>query len=769
MKRNHHTGFKRLAAGSLAAMLLLGQASAAGFTDTAGHWAKTYIDELSQKGKIQGYDDGTFKPDAQVTNLETLVFASRLCMDSGAPVSQISSKWNARVKELMKGGSDWAYQNLAVCLEAGIVSESELSQLVSSGQINKAASRQDLALYTARAMQLGPAAATLQDVSLTFQDADDVASRNRSSVYLLAKLKVVEGMENNQFQPKGPVTRAQVAAILSRAMAYMQTNGLEAEFADYTSYPFQVGTAVSCEADGESYLLTLRDAKGETQKIRVPSKTPFYQDGAKISPAQTAVGGFVRVRCQPGDSSAPESATILSNPQASLGTVVSISGNQIVVKDSSGENQTFTLDRFTQVLAGNQLGDRTIIDPEAGYRAASCTSDGMGRLLSLRLTGGGSEQTGLIVDLDGDDLLVNSVSGVITRYQIPDSAEILVNGAASSLSETHKGRWVSLRVSHDDGKVTSVDVDARSQYLQAVYDSAVSYEGANALRVNGVSDNKTATYRLAQGCRIVNQGKETTYQNIPKGSLLTMKLVDNRIAELYAETGNYTASGALAGLQFGDTIVLEVKDDQGGVSIFSLSPYRLPVVRRDGKTSSIDRLTSADSLTVTVSAGKVTAIEAKTKSETVSGKVERISFDSSGNLLYLTDKNGETAAYTLAAGVSVVSGSTKIDLSDAVGGSVTLTVVNGLVTEVKLTGGTPATGELLGSVLFVNASDKVILLETDSARVDNRVSVSAPAAAKIMRVNGVSLTLDNIQPGDQLQVFGSYKGDEFVATMILVK
>ena len=61
------------------------------------------------------------------------------------------------------------------------------------------------------------------------------------------------------------------------------------------------------------------------------------------------------------------------------------------------------------------------------------------------------------------------------------------------------------------------------------------------------------------------------------------------------------------------------------------------------------------------------------------------------------------------------------------------------------------------------------MLETDSCGVDSRGSVSAPAAAKIMRVNGANLTLDNIQPGDQLQVFGSYKGDEFVATMILVK
>ena len=146
-----------------------------------------------------------------------------------------------------------------------------------------------------------------------------------------------------------------------------------------------------------------------------------------------------------------------------------------------------------------------------------------------------------------------------------------------------------------------------------------------------------------------------------------------------------------------------------------------------------------------------------------------MSFDASGNLLYLTDKNGETKSYALASGVSVTNGNTKIDLSDAVGGSVTLTVVNDLVTEVKLTGGTPATGELLGTVLFVNLSDKVILLETESARVDNRVSVSVPATAKIMRVNGVNLTLANIESGDQLQVFGAYKGDTFEATMVLVK
>ena len=72
-------------------------------------------------------------------------------------------------------------------------------------------------------------------------------------------------------------------------------------------------------------------------------------------------------------------------------------------------------------------------------------------------------------------------------------------------------------------------------------------------------------------------------------------------------------------------------------------------------------------------------------------------------------------------------------------------------------------------MLFVNTSDKVILLETESARVDGRVSVSVPSTAKIMNVSGSSVSLSNIDLGDQLQVFGAYKGDTFVATMVLVK
>lgn len=40
------------------------------FSDLDGHWGKTYIDALINDGTINGYDDGTFRPDGTVTRAE---------------------------------------------------------------------------------------------------------------------------------------------------------------------------------------------------------------------------------------------------------------------------------------------------------------------------------------------------------------------------------------------------------------------------------------------------------------------------------------------------------------------------------------------------------------------------------------------------------------------------------------------------------------------------------------------------------------------------
>ena len=296
---------------------------------------------------------------------------------------------------------------------------------------------------------------------------------------------------------------------------------------------------------------------------------------------------------------------------------------------------------------------------------------------------------------------------------------------------------------------------------------SASYQGSQTIRITDVSTGESVGYRLVANCPVTYEGKETTLSNLNKGSLLTLKMDGSEVAQIQGASGSWTVTGSMAQLTFGDNILLEVQPENGPSQLFSLETKNLPAIYRDGEKSSIDRLSSADTLTVAVVGGKVSRIDAKTQSVTVTGTVDRVSFESQGNLLYLRAADGTVQSYVLSAGVQVVQGSTNIQLSDVVGGQVTMTVVNGLVTRVELDDSAAAAGELTGKVLYVNAGDRVILLESDNGQ--GRVSVSVPTSAKIMRVTGTTVSLNSLEAGASLQIFGSYKGEQFEATMVLVK
>ncbi len=54
------------------------EGTAAGYSDTEGHWAEKYIAKASEYGYINGYEDGTFKPDAPITRAEAMAIMSRV-------------------------------------------------------------------------------------------------------------------------------------------------------------------------------------------------------------------------------------------------------------------------------------------------------------------------------------------------------------------------------------------------------------------------------------------------------------------------------------------------------------------------------------------------------------------------------------------------------------------------------------------------------------------------------------------------------------------
>ncbi|MFF2890476.1 S-layer homology domain-containing protein [Paenibacillus sp. NPDC057967] len=96
-------------------MLKSGNESASAFTDVHGHWAQNEIAILAKHGIVKGYLDGSFQPDATITREEMITMIMRLVNDSALP-----QKGNAEFED-WSIVSSYAQRSLILAAKAGII------------------------------------------------------------------------------------------------------------------------------------------------------------------------------------------------------------------------------------------------------------------------------------------------------------------------------------------------------------------------------------------------------------------------------------------------------------------------------------------------------------------------------------------------------------------------------------------------------------------------------------------------------------------------
>ena len=91
------------------------------------HWAKDDVEYLATQGVVKGTSATTFAPDQKMTACEALLFCSRATGVDAIDKEAIAEDWEDELKEILpKEMYAWAAQEMAVCLETGIISETEL-------------------------------------------------------------------------------------------------------------------------------------------------------------------------------------------------------------------------------------------------------------------------------------------------------------------------------------------------------------------------------------------------------------------------------------------------------------------------------------------------------------------------------------------------------------------------------------------------------------------------------------------------------------------
>ena len=170
-------------------------------TDIAGHWAENVLMEWIAAGKIQGYADGSFKPDQSISRSEFVALVNRVFHFTDQAVIDFKDV----------NASDWYYNDLAIAKAVGYIEGYEDGTFAGNAPIH----REEAAMVLLRLLKLDDT--VYRDQVAAFHDAGDIAKWSAGAVGAAFESGLIEGYENYTFQPQKPITRAEAVVMLSRA------------------------------------------------------------------------------------------------------------------------------------------------------------------------------------------------------------------------------------------------------------------------------------------------------------------------------------------------------------------------------------------------------------------------------------------------------------------------------------------------------------------------------------------------------------------------
>ena len=206
----------------------VGSAIVVNFNDLSqSHWAYNTIIAMKQQGLVNGYPDGSFKPEGVVTREEfvQMIFNVKDLKNVYLKISDAEKYFDVEQNR-------WSYD--AIQLFGGYIKDSEDGYVYFYPQ--KSITREEVAKLISDAFVLNYAKGTnskdllFQDMSV--MDVEQIDSKYTDAVYNVYKSGYMNGMSATEFSPKSILTRAQAATLL-----YRMVNGTRVVTSTYAPTP----------------------------------------------------------------------------------------------------------------------------------------------------------------------------------------------------------------------------------------------------------------------------------------------------------------------------------------------------------------------------------------------------------------------------------------------------------------------------------------------------------------------------------------------------
>lgn len=174
------------------------------FSDMQQHWARETVMSAYYWGLVNGYPDGSFQPDGDISGIEGILMMSRAMNCVAGLDATVASEDDVNWEDVPL----WARELLREQTALQIATQ---SQLYGESQLN----RLQFVVMLAKAMGVEPI--EVPEDTVVFLDQDEIPTEFLGYVYAMRTLGIIQG-NNGNFYANQYVTRAEAVTILARVM-----------------------------------------------------------------------------------------------------------------------------------------------------------------------------------------------------------------------------------------------------------------------------------------------------------------------------------------------------------------------------------------------------------------------------------------------------------------------------------------------------------------------------------------------------------------------
>jgi hypothetical protein len=520
-------------------------------------WAQPFIEQMVKKGYITGYEDGTFKPDNDVTRLEGLALFARAMGSNNevnAPLLEIAHE---QYDTLLKNYTlSWGQDEIVYLLYKGALQKADLDTYLSGVEKNKPMKRYEAAIIITKAMGGEKDATADSGVTLSYTDAKTIPSNAFQYVQYATDNGIMKGMEDGSFSPETSVSRSQMAVMLSRTV-------------DKTDYTFsQVKLS---EINTGTRKITVKNSDGESSIYVYDDDTAMRSMGESVQAKELSDGVQAVITLSNGklvavDTTSDEPDSVVTGQYKSMSTSNGIITITAIPTGEKNSTKYVCASDVSIYFDGSPATMRSFSD---GVYVTLEISNG--KVATVRgETKTVTVKNATIESLDVDENVTITISHGDSEYdgktyEVADDVTVTKNSVKSDLRSIYAGDSVTLTIEY--GIVQKIAATSKTSTVEGTIQAVtISSTPSITVRVNG-NDN---VYDVTSDVDIQINGETGKLSDFSVGDTVKITTESNAVKKIVAESVKDSA-GTITGIVTGVNSsykVITIRTDNGNTMQF---------------------------------------------------------------------------------------------------------------------------------------------------------------------------------------------------------